>query len=612
MRLYAVLSLSLSKAFTVHKPYHTFLPQVKESMIHSPHRTSTAFQAVCSPSRFLPFLLLCGLVLLRDEAHAQTSFPPSVPYNPHIDVLHYTFQLELNDTNNRIRGEASIELAFKSANVQAFHLDLLRQQELRQQERSAFGMTVLAVQEGTRPVRFVQDSSRLIIYPASQIASGEQRRYTVAYQGIPADGLIIGKNKFGQRTFFGDNWPNRARHWLPTVDHPSDKATCEFIVTAPHRYQVVANGLLVEESDVDSLRRRTQWRESTPIATKLMVIGVAQFAVQHLRSQRGIPVESWVFPQNRDSGLFDYAQAAPILDFFEQHIGGFAYEKLANVQSKTRYGGMENASAIFYSEDAVDGKRSNERLFAHEIAHQWFGDAVSESDWPHVWLSEGFATYLTDVYLEFRYGRDRIVENMNRERERVLRYTREHPSAPIVDTSAVNFATLLGPLTYEKAAWVLHGLRRVVGDDAFWSGLRSYYARFKNGNASTNDFKRVMEEASGQDLTRFFRQWLFQPGHPVLQYSWSYDAAAKSVKLRIRQAQANPFETPVDIGLVTRAASTSATTSTSSLSPPRVTTTLHTIRLREREQTFTIPFDTAPVELVIDPHSWLLCEREQK
>jgi aminopeptidase N len=518
------------------------------------------------------------------------------PYNTHIDVLHYTFQLDLRDESDTIRGVASIECSFKSKNVSAFQLDLVGAKSLTNAtKRGATGMLVLSVQENTRPVRFTQDSMHIFVSPTQPVTSGEQRTYTITYQGVPADGLIISKNTFGQRTFFGDNWPNRARHWLPTVDHPSDKATCEFIVTAPNRYQVVSNGLLVEQTDVDSLRRRTHWRESTPIATKLMVIGVAQFAVQHSRSQSGKSVESWVFPQSRDAGFYDYAQAAPILDFFEQQIGEFAYEKLANVQSKTRYGGMENASAIFYSENALDGKRSNERLFAHEIAHQWFGDAVSESDWPHIWLSEGFATYFTDVYLEFRYGRDRMVENMKRERERVLRYATEYPTKSIVDTSKVDFATLLSPLTYEKAAWVLHSLRRVVGDDAFWQGIRTYYARFKNSNASTHDFKRFMEEASGKNLAQFFRQWLFQPAHPKLQYSWRYDSTTKNITLTLRQTQASLFELPIDIGLRGE-------------ENQKMTTT--TMLLRDREQSMNIPLTFVPREVMIDPEAWLLCEVE--
>src|SRR5690606_37201773 len=185
--------------------------------------------------------------------------------------------------------------------------------------------------------------------------SGNRYAIEVAYSGEPADGLILSKNKHGGRTLFGDNWPNRARHWLPTVDHPSDKATVEFIVEAPDHYQVVSTGARVEESDIEGDRRRTHTRSEVPIATKVMVIGVARFAVDHVREVNGIPGSSWVYPQDRDAGFSDDARAAAILDYFDSHIGPYPYLKLANVQSKTRYGGMENAGNIFYSEGSVTG-----------------------------------------------------------------------------------------------------------------------------------------------------------------------------------------------------------------------------------------------------------------
>ena len=133
-----------------------------------------------------------------------------------------------------------------------------------------------------------------------------------------------------------------------------------------------------------------------------MVIGVADFAVQLDSTINCVPITSWVFPENRDSGFAQYAVSKKILPFYESYIGPYPFKKLANVQSKTIFGGMENAGNIFYYENSVamnpmqyKHNRSVEELFAHETAHQWFGDEASEIDWPHLWLSEGFATYMT-------------------------------------------------------------------------------------------------------------------------------------------------------------------------------------------------------------------------
>src|SRR5207249_666261 len=126
-------------------------------------------------------------------------------------------------------------------------------------------------------------------------------------------------------------------------------------------------------------------------------------------SPKNIPVSAWVYPQDSAKGFYDYALATEILKFYANYIAPYPYKKLANVQSKTIFGGMENASAIFYAENSVNGERTSEDLLAHEIAHQWFGDMASETSFEHLWLSEGFATYFTDLYFEKKYGKEAMV-----------------------------------------------------------------------------------------------------------------------------------------------------------------------------------------------------------
>jgi len=159
--------------------------------------------------------------------------------------------------------------------------------------------------------------------------------------------LIIGKNKYSDRGFFGDNWPDRAHHWLPVIDHPFDKSSVDFSISAPLHYSVVANGIKIEESYINEKRKLTRWHEEVPIPVKVMVVGIARFATEVVGKVDNIPVESWVYPQNKVEGFYDYAVALKVLDFFHTHIGPYSYKKLANVQSKTRWGGLENANTIF-------------------------------------------------------------------------------------------------------------------------------------------------------------------------------------------------------------------------------------------------------------------------
>jgi aminopeptidase N len=425
---------------------------------------------------------------------------------------------------------------------------------------------------------------------SSALTPPQEILVSITYAGVPADGLIISKNLYGDRTFFGDNWPDRARHWLPCMDHPYEKASVEFIVTAPPQYEVIANGLRKEESYLNARQKLTHWLEEVPLPTKVMVIGVARFASRNEGYVGRIPVESWVYPQNRTEGFNDYHPAVQVLNFFNQHIGPYAYTKLANVQSTTRYGGMENANTIFYYEKSVTGKGEVEDLIAHEVAHQWFGNAATEADWHHVWLSEGFATYFTHVYNEFTYGKEKATAELAQDRQTVIRHCQRSP-APVIDTRITEYSKLLSPHVYQRGGWVLHMLRQVVGEDAFWKGIRSYYNQYKNSNALTADFQRHMEEASGKNLSEFFRQWTETETLPTLQVKWTYQEPARELTIAVDQMQSGPvFNIPLEIGI----------------SLPNRAPAIETFQINQKKQKITIPCGVRPSKIDLDPQVKLL------
>ncbi len=304
---------------------------------------------------------------------------------------------------------------------------------------------------------------------------------------------------------------------------------------------MVSNGILIEESDLVGSLKLTRWSECVPLPVKVMTFGAARFAVKYEGEADKVPVWSWVFPQNRIEGFHDYSIALKPLEFFSRLIGDYPFKKLANVQSKTIYGGLENAGAIFYSENSVTGLGKAERLIAHEIAHQWFGDCVTEDDWHHVWLSEGFATYLTSMYFESVEGREKLLSDMARSRNLIIKDS-DKKTKPVIDTTITSLKDLLSVNSYQKGAWILHMLRCETGDEDFIKGLRLYYNRFRNSNVLSLDFQHTMEEASGRDLGRFFRQWLNTAGHPELKIWNRADRKTGMTEVFVEQKQDRLFE----------------------------------------------------------------------
>jgi aminopeptidase N len=523
---------------------------------------------------------------------AGSAVADTYPRQPGLDVAHYVFELELSDETDRIEGRTTVHLRIRGDRVSEVGLDLVHPPDGAPDR----GMTVIGVTDGDSPLPWEHSDHRLRITLEPEGRRDERRQVVVRYRGVPADGLIIGPNDHGDRTFFSDNWPDEARHWLPVIDHPYDKATSEMVVTAPGHYQVVSNGLLVEETDNEDGTRRTHWRQSVPISPWLYVLGVARFAVEHRPAWRGIPIQTWVYPQDRETGFATFAEpTVQVLDFMAHRAGPYPYEKLAQVQSNSVRGGMESASAIFYGPTSAAGDRPGRwrNVIIHEIAHQWFGNSVTEDDWDHVWLSEGFATYFTHLFIEHSEGRDAFVARLRDDKDVIRSFDEEQPDYRIVHDELADMRRVVTqPGTYKKGAWVLHMLRGVVGDEAFWSGIRDYYARYRDANASTADFRRVMEDAHGGALDWFFDQWLTRGGMMEVEGTWAWEAG--TLRLEVEQAQAAaPFRMPIEVGIDVAG------------EPHR---RVETIEVRGRKQSFTLPLEAQPRSVVLDPRRFVLMD----
>jgi len=538
-----------------------------------------------SMKKFLSLLL--GFGLSAPSAAADTYLR-----QPGVDAQHYIFRVTLRDDTDEIEGEASVTLRFLNDGLQQFALDLAS-------VVNGKGMTVSEVSSGGAAVQYTHTADRLLINLPTPSKAGELRQFTVKYHGVPARfdpdaGLRIGPNKYGERTFFSMNWPDKARQWLPMIDHPYDKATSEFIITAPSKYQVVANGLLQEETDLGDGRRVTHWKQSVPIASWLNDIAVAQFATRHFGTADGIPLQTWVFHQDRDAGIVTFEEPTrQAIEFYNDHIGPYPYEKLADVQAPGLSGGTEHASEIFYGESSV-ANRPATALVAHEVAHQWFGDSVTEKDWDDIWLSEGFATYFTLLCSEHYEGRDAFVAGLKRSREVVFAEEKRNPGMAVFHSNLSDMSKVLNQIVYQKGGWTLHMFRAQMGTDKFWAGIREYYHRYRDNNASTEDFRKVMEENSGLDLRWFFSQWLERPGSPVVEGGWRYNPETKKIEIELAQIQpGDAYRLPMELGVSLDGAAQ---------------TKIEKIEMAQKKQRFEIAVDKAPADVVLDPNTWVLMQ----
>jgi aminopeptidase N len=560
-------------------------------------------------ARALTLLLLaaCPPTPMLAQEGPPTDEPPPIEagrpappdrYDGAWDVLHYDVELGLGESEAWIAGRAALRVRAARGGAGEIGLDLT-------------GLAVDSVTVDGAAVEWEHASGRLVVALPEPLPQGGEARVEVRYRGVPDDGLILGENVHGQRSAFADNWPDRARFWFPSVDHPSDKATVRFTVHAPAAWEVVANGRLVGQPfpsapdaiGPDAATRRTWiWATDVPTPTYTMVVGAAPLSTAEVglaacgrapassRPDGCVEVSTWLFPESVEAASPSFERAADMVDFFSEVVGPYPYEKLAHVQSSTRFGGMENSSAIFYAERSLAAGRDIEGTVSHETAHQWFGDSVTEADWSHVWLSEGFATYFGAVYFEYADGPDALRERMAGAEHAYL--AAGDTLRPVLDTEATSLFDLLNSNSYSKGAWVLHMLRNVVGDETFFQGIREYYARHRDSTALTGDLRAVMEEVSGRELAWFFEQWLERPGYPVLRVESEAAASSGQVEVGVRQVQgeyAPRFRFPLELELRWQGGSRR-----------------ERVEITGAEATFRFDAGPGPVEVVVDPDLVLL------
>ncbi len=502
---------------------------------------------------------------------------------------HYNVSLTFNDRLQEITaGKAEITiLALKDTS----QIDL------------DFGeLPIDSVAVNNRAAPYAHAGGLLNIKLANTLRRGTSVRVVVSYHGKPKDGLILTTDKAGKPSAIGDNWPNRLHHWLPSLDHPSAKATVRFSVTAPARDLVVANGKLDRVENASKTTRTWTYTESVPIPPYCMIIAVGEFARVD-PPQEITPLSYFVPEPDRSFALQGFAPANPSLKLFSETVAPYPYEKLALIVGATRFGGMENSSAIVFTStlfnprageplsDVFKIREGLVELVAHEIAHQWFGDSVTGATWADLWLSEGFAEYFAGLFIQRHEGEAAFQRYLKQEADAYFNYEKK-TRTPIHDTETEDLFKLLNANNYQKGAWVLHMLRSELGDENFFRGVRLYYGAHKNATATTEDLRAAFEKVSGRNLKDFFARWIYSAGHPHYELSWEWNTGAKKLRLVLKQLQPEPaFPNALPIDIVTASGKR------------RVV-----LKPIGKETVAEIKLDEAPATITVDPDNTVLKE----
>ncbi len=514
-----------------------------------------------------------------------------------VDIKHIKVELAIDTQKREIRGKVTHTLSPLHPYLTQVELDCGPE------------LKVTEVTLGARSVRcsFEIKHDKLSVKLDKAYGPDDSLDLSVHYHGSPQHGLyfVLPQPPYPEKTlsFWTQGEAEDTHHWLPCYDYPNDRATTEVIVTAKKPLFVLSNGVLAETRENADNTTTYHWKMDVPHSSYLISMAAADFAVYHDRAGK-LPVDYYV------AKFFDEATARrfmgktpQMIRFFGEKTGQpYPYAKYAQVcVPDFLAGGMENITATTMTESALHDEIAElegdaDGLVAHELAHQWFGDLLTCKDWSHIWLNEGFASYFDPLFTEQARGDDAFRLDMNGSLKGYLANDRSY-RRPIVETRYESSIDMFDGMTYAKGACVLHALRGVLGDDAWWKGIRHYVAAHKLQVVETDDFRTSMEAASGKDLKWFFDQWVYKAGHPELKVRWHFEDADKSVRVQIQQTQAVDDQTPL-FRLPT----------TLEITDDVGKTRIVPILIDGASHEFVIPAPARPKMVQIDPLGWLVKE----
>ena len=442
---------------------------------------------------------------------------PTVPGlgNTGYDVQHYDLDITIDFDRMELAAAVTLDIKAELDGLARFSLDFA-------------GPPVEMVLINGQPAPWQQQGPKLWIALPAPARAGSTFTATVHYAGTPRTFpspympfLSLGAlGSQQERELFTFNEPDGARAWFPCNDHPRDKATYTFTLTVPGDLSAVANGEPEPPIDNGDGTRTFVWRMNYPMATYLAVIAVGDYRVVEETGPGDIHLRHYYFANQSEAAVRQtFAVTGDAIAFYEQVFGPYPFDGYGHVLTRQGDVGMETQTMTIMPMMLGDGGPGAVRIIVHELAHQWFGNLVSPYSWADIWLNEGFATYAEILWSEFTGGQEAMADNLGFNEFDVF------IGGEFAPVGAPAVTDLFGTNSYKKGGWVVHMLRREIGDEAFLATLRAYLERFGGGNATTRDLWDVAEAVSGQDLDAFFEQWVYRPGNPQVSLYWTIDGA---------------------------------------------------------------------------------------
>lgn len=508
------------------------------------------------------------------------------------DARYYRMEMSVDYGEKTISGKLTARLTSRSANLDSVWLDL------------GDNMLVDSVSGQAKGYRHRDNELALALDQTYQ--NGQDFTIQIAYSGKPYHkdwiGLVFDQMPDGSPHVWTFSEPYGSRFWWPCKDAPSDKAdSMDIIVTVPDDQLVGSNGTLVSMHNNGDGTATFHWHEGYPIATYLVSLAIGKYAhfqdFYHYSVSDSLLLDYYVYPPYEATARQVFAEMPDYLAAFTHFFGPYPFLKEKYGQAQYNYrGAMEHQTltSIRYVGE------SWRWVYVHELGHQWFGNQVTCAAWSDIWLNEGFASYSEALYAEWA-GYDETPPG----KEALHAYMQSQlylDGGTIHVTDTTQFSTIFGRVVYDKGAWLLHMLRHIMGDETFFSALKSYLAdvRWTYGVVSTADFQSVCEAQSGLNLGAFFQQWLYYPYFPKYEFQWDnmrQQGYQFLVQVIIRQTQSTVvYEMPIDLTFV--------------FSNGQDTTVM--VQNSSSNQTYDIFLNNAPEKLFLDRENWILKEAVEK